>query len=198
MPPGADELAPGALRLMADVTLEVIMTPFLRRLILRAMLGGAMLLSPSVVWGQAPVRADSSADVRAIVAARARSNAAIARHDTAGIAREMMPDVTVVSSTSAIGTGVAVNLSRMAAQFARRPDTRWIRTPDTVAVFDAWGVASERGRWIGTWTEPDGPLVIRGSYAAQWRRQDGRWRIQGELFVPLSCEGGAYCRSRPQ
>jgi hypothetical protein len=174
------------------------MTPSLRRLIQRAMLGGAMLLSPGVVWGQAAVRSDSSADVRAIVAARARSNAAIARHDTAGIAREIMPDVTVVSSTSTMGTGVGVNLSRMAAQFARRPDTRWIRTPDTVAVFDAWGVASERGRWIGTWSEPDGPLVIRGSYAAQWRRQDGRWRIQGELFVPLSCEGGAYCRSRPQ
>ncbi|WP_353267857.1 serine hydrolase [Gemmatimonas sp.] len=143
-------------------------------------------------------RADSSADVRAIAASRARSNAAIATHDTAGIAREMMPDVTVVSSTSAMATGAAVNVSRMAAQFARRPDTRWVRTPETITVFDAWGVASERGQWVGTWTEPDGPLVIRGSYEAQWRRQDGTWRIQGELFVPLRCEGGAYCRTRPQ
>src|SRR5687767_7207195 len=150
-------------------SIEAIMTPFLRCRMQRAMLGGAMLLSPLGVCGQSAVRADSSADVRAIVAARARSNAAIARHDTAGIAREMMPDVTVVSSTSATGTGVAVNVSRMAAQFARRPDTRWVRTPDTIAVFDAWGVASERGQWIGTWTEPDGPLVIRGGYAAQWR-----------------------------
>ena len=162
------------------------------------MLGGVVLLSPNVVAGQATVRPDSSTDVRAIVAARARSNAAIARHDTAGIAREMMPDVTVVTSTSATGTGVAVNVSRMAAQFARRPDTRWVRTPDSIAVFDVWGVAAERGHWVGTWTEPDGPVVIRGSYEAQWRRQDGRWRIQGELFVPLRCEGGAYCRARPQ
>ena len=174
------------------------MTSFLRVHIQRAMLGGAMLLSPLVVWGQAAVRADSSAHIRAIVAARARSNAAIARHDTAGIAREMMPDVTVVSSTSAMGIGVTVNVARMVAQFARRPDTRWVRTPDSIAVFDAWGVASEHGHWVGTWTEPDGPLVIRGSYAAQWRRQDGRWRIQGELFVPLICEGGAYCRARPR
>ena len=174
------------------------MTRFLRGWMQRVMLGGAMLLSPVMVCAQAAVRADSSADVRAIVAARARSNAAIARHDTAGIAREMMPDVTVVSSTSAMGTGVAVNLSRMTAQFARRPDTRWVRTPDRIAVFDAWGVASERGHWVGTWTEPDGPVVIRGSYEAQWRRQDGTWRIQGELFVPLQCEGGAYCRARPQ
>ena len=174
------------------------MTPFLRARLQRVVLGGAMLLSPVVVCGQVVARGDSSADVRAIVAARARSNAAIARHDTAGIAREMMPDVTVVSSTSAMGTGVAVNVSRMAAQFARRPDTRWVRTPDTIAIFDAWGVASERGHWVGTWTEPDGPLVIRGSYEAQWRKQDGTWRIQGELFVPLYCDGGAYCRARPQ
>ena len=174
------------------------MTPFLRCRMQWAMLGGAMLLSPHPVFGQAAVRTDSSADVRAIVASRSRSNAAIARHDTAGIAREMMPDVTVVSSTSAVGTGVAANVSRMAAQFARRPDTRWVRTPDTIAVFAAWGVASERGHWVGTWTEPDGPLVIRGSYEAQWRRRDGTWRIQGELFVPLRCEGGAYCRARPQ
>lgn len=174
------------------------MTPLRCRSMQRAMLGGAMLVLPYVVCGQAAVRTRSSADVRAIVASRSRSNAAIARHDTAGIAREMMPDVTVVSSTSAIGMGVAANVSRMAAQFVRRPDTRWVRTPDSIAVFDAWGVASERGHWVGTWTEPDGPLVIRGSYHAQWRRLDGTWRIQGELFVPLRCEGGAYCRARPQ
>jgi ketosteroid isomerase-like protein len=178
-------------------TIEAILIPFLRGRTHRAIRSGALLLSALVGCGQAG-RVDSSADVRAIEAARARSNAAIARHDTAGIAREMMPDVTVVSSTSAMGSGVALNVSRMAAQFARRPDTRWVRTPETIAVFDAWGVASERGQWVGTWTEPDGPLVIRGSYAAQWRRQDGTWRIQGELFVPLRCEGGAYCRARPQ
>jgi ketosteroid isomerase-like protein len=174
------------------------MTPFLRSRWQRAMLFAALILWPNVMCAQTAIRTDSSADVRAIVAARARSNAAIARHDTAGIAREMMPDVTVITSTSAVGIGAAINVSRMAAQFARRPDTRWVRTPDTIAVFDAWGVASERGHWVGTWSEPDGPLVIRGSYEAQWRRQDGMWRIQGELFVPLRCEGGAYCRARPQ
>lgn len=157
----------------------------------------ALSLGPTTLAAQRPARADSTPDVRAIVAARARSNAAIARHDTVGVAREMMPDVTIVSSTSAAGTGIATNIARMAAQFARRPDTRWVRTPESVVVFDAWGVASERGQWVGTWTEPDGPLVIRGSYEAQWRRVDGTWRIQGELFVPLRCEGGAYCRTHP-
>ena len=65
-----------------------------------------------------------------------------------------------------MATGVAANASRMAAQFAGRPDARWIRTPDTIAVFDASPQASERGHWVGSWTEPDGPVVIRGSYEA--------------------------------
>jgi hypothetical protein len=130
--------------------------------------------------------------------ARERLNAAIARHDTFGIARELMPDVTVVSSTSAMGTGAGTDVGRRTAQFARRPDTRWVRTPATIDVFDAWGVASERGEWVGTWTDPDGPVVIRGSYAAQWRLLDGVRRDQGERFVPLGCDGGACCRARPQ
>ena len=56
--------------------------------------------------------------------------------------------------------------------------------PTTVDVFAAWAVASERGEWTGTWTEPDGPLEIGGTYQAQWRKVEGRWLIQAELFVP--------------
>ncbi|WP_373064176.1 hypothetical protein [Gemmatimonas sp.] len=77
------------------------------------------------------------------------------------------------------------------------PNTKWVRTPERVTVFDAWGVASERGQWVGTWTEPDGPMVIGGNYEAQWRGGNGLWRLQGELFVPMRCDGGAYCRARP-
>jgi len=63
--------------------------------------------------------------------------------------------------------------------------------------YDARGVASERGQWAGTWTEPDGPMVIGGNYEAQWRGVNGLWRIQGEPFVPMRRDGGANCRARP-
>lgn len=139
---------------------------------------------------------DSTA-IRSITAARQRSNAAIARHDTAGIAAAWWPDVHVVSSTSAQLAGAAGNAQRLAEQFARRPDTRYVRTPDSVEVWASWDVAAERGRWVGTWTDPDGPVRIEGTYMAQWRRRDGEWRIQAELFVPLTCRGGAYCRAHP-
>lgn len=132
-----------------------------------------------------------------IRAARARSNAAIAAHDLPGVAREWMPDVSVLSSTGAQATGHAANAANLARQFERRPDTLYIRTPNAIEIFTAWAVATERGEWVATWTEPDGPLRIGGSYQAQWRLSDGRWLIQGELFVPTYCEGGAYCARHP-
>ena len=133
----------------------------------------------------------------AIAAARARSNAAIAAHDTVAIAREWMPDVHVVSSTGSQTAGADANARAMQVQFTRRPDTKWVRRPSRISVFDAWNVAEEAGEWVGTWTDPDGPVRIDGTYLAQWRQLDGRWRIQAEVFVPLHCEGGAYCLTHP-
>ncbi len=132
-----------------------------------------------------------------IRAARARSNAAIAAHDLAGVAREWMVEVSVLSSTGAHAQGHAANVQSLARQFERRPDTRYVRTPTAIAVFAPWAVAAERGEWVATWTEPDGPLKLSGTYQAQWRCIDGRWLIQGELFVPTHCEGGAYCARHP-
>jgi hypothetical protein len=85
----------------------------------------------------------------------------------------------------------------MARQFQIRPDTIYVRTPVAVEVFAPWSVASERGEWIGRWTEPDGKLEIGGTYQAQWRKIDGRWLIQAELYVPTQCRGARYCQARP-
>ena len=156
-------------------------------------MGRAILLSMglSVMLAQAP------GDEQAIRQARERSNAAIARHDLDGIAAAWMSDVHVVSSTSAQTAGKLANRERMAAQFKNRPDTIYVRKPITIEVYAPWNVASERGEWTGTWTEPDGKLEIGGTYQAQWRKADGRWLIQAELFVPSRCKGSKYCASRP-
>jgi uncharacterized protein (TIGR02246 family) len=132
-----------------------------------------------------------------IRAARARSNAAFAAHDLDAAAREWMDDVHVVSASGACANGAAQIREFLGRQFANRPDTKYVRTPVEVRVFAAWQTASERGEWVGTWTEPDGPLRLTGTYEAQWRCIEGRWLIQGELFVPLTCEGGAYCTRHP-
>jgi uncharacterized protein (TIGR02246 family) len=142
-----------------------------------------------------------TADDQMIRAARDRSNAAIAKHDLDGIAAVWMEDLHVVSSTSAQTAGRTANRERMAAQFKNRPDTVYVRTPVTIEVYAPWNVAAERGewtgKWTGKWTEPDGALEIGGTYQAQWRKIDGRWLIQGELFVPTRCKGSKYCNQRP-
>ncbi len=160
-------------------------------------LAGAMVLPVAValaaVDGQAP--ADDEASV--IRAARADSNAAIARHDVAGIASHWLPNVSIVTSTGAHADSRDENAGRMAAQFTRRPDTIYVRTPAAIEVFAAWQVASERGEWTGRWSEPDGVVEIAGTYLAQWRKVDGTWRIQAEVFVPTRCTGSRYCAARP-
>jgi ketosteroid isomerase-like protein len=153
-----------------------------------------MLLALGSVSG---VSAQRSGDEQAIRDRRARSNAAIAAHDPAGIALAWMEDVHVTSSTSAQTSGRALNQERMAQQFARRPDTIYVRTPTTVEVYAPWAVASERGEWTGGWKEPDGTMQIGGTYLVQWRKIEGRWLIQSELYVPTHCTGSGYCTRRP-
>lgn len=141
--------------------------------------------------------AQGSNDEVSIRAARARSNAAIVAHDPPAIAREWMTDIHVVSSTSAQTAGRDANQARFVAQFKNRPDTVYVRTPQTVEVYAPWDVAAERGEWTGKWTEPDGAMTIGGTYLAQWRKVNGRWLIQGELYVPTHCRGSKYCSQRP-
>jgi len=85
----------------------------------------------------------------------------------------------------------------MATQFRNRPDTIYVRRSTVVEVYGAWSVAAERGEWTGRWTEPDGALEIGGTYLAQWRKVDGQWLIQAELFAPTRCSGSSYCQKRP-
>ena len=152
----------------------------------------------AIVAGSLGTGAQSAAGHEAAIrAARAQSNGAISRHDVPGIARHWLPDVHIVTSTSAQASGRDANGDRMAQQFARRPDTVYVRTPVAVEVLDPWAGASERGTWTGRWTEPDGVVEIAGTYLAQWRNASDGWRIQAELFVPTSCRGSSYCRAHP-
>jgi ketosteroid isomerase-like protein len=165
------------------------------RWLITVTIGVALVVGASIALPAAGQTTPS--DEAAVRAARARSNVAIAAHDLPGITRHWTPDVHIVTSTSAQGTGREVNADRMAQQFKRRPDTVYVRTPSTVDIFAAWDVASERGEWTGRWTEPDGIVNIGGTYLAQWRKVDGTWLIQAELFVPTSCGGSSYCTRHP-
>lgn len=128
---------------------------------------------------------------------RESSNAAIARHDTAGFAAILAEELFVVTSTSTHDAGKREHVLSMAAWFAARPDVIYRRTPASVRVFDAWGMASESGSWVGSWTEADGKVVIGGSYFAKWRFKDGAWFVESETYVPEHCTGSVYCSTVP-
>lgn len=136
-------------------------------------------------------------DARAIRTRRESSNRAIARHDTAGIGAIMAPNVVVVPSTSALTLGREENVLRFAEQFRTRPDVVYRRAPDEVKVFAPWRMASEVGRWTGSWTDADGKVTIGGSYFAKWRQLNGEWFVESETYVPERCTGSAYCSRVP-
>jgi len=109
----------------------------------------------------------------------------------------MTDDILVVASTGDRRSGRDSYLGILADQFRSRPDVRYVRTPEDVRVFEPWGTAAEEGRWVGTWTDADGPVRVEGTYFARWRLEDGGWRIEAEIFVPDSCSGGTACRGTP-
>ncbi|MCE9602357.1 MAG: nuclear transport factor 2 family protein [Gemmatimonadetes bacterium] len=128
---------------------------------------------------------------------RESSNVAIALHDTAGFAAILAEGLFVVSSTSAHDASKREHVRSMAEWFAARPDVTYRRTPASVRVFDAWGMASESGSWVGSWTEADGKVVIGGSYFAKWRYRGGDWFVESETYVPEHCTGSVYCSRVP-
>ncbi|MCC6929854.1 MAG: nuclear transport factor 2 family protein [Gemmatimonadaceae bacterium] len=138
--------------------------------------------------------ARAAAEIRA---ARARSNEAIARHDTAGIGAILAPHLVVVSSNSSQSIGRQAMLDRFAEQFASRPDVTYRRSPRDIRVFAPWEMAAESGTWTGSWRDSDGAIAIGGSYYAKWRRIDGTWFVESETFVPEYCRGGKYCAVAP-
>lgn len=130
--------------------------------------------------------------------ARARSNAAIAARDTVTLASLVTPSYHAVSSRNAHSDGRRNEAERWRQQFSAHSDVLYVRTPHDVRVFKPWEMADERGTWVGTWTEPDGTVTIRGRYTAKWRRIDGAWLLEAEVFTPTSCVGSSYCTRPPE
>lgn len=153
---------------------------------------GALLLA-----GAPRAGAQAAGAEQAIRARRALSNAAIAKHDTVGFSAILTPDVVSVTSASAKNVGRALVVKSMADRYRDKPDIIYIRTPDAIAVFAPWGMASERGHWVGRWTDADGKVELGGSYFAKWRLIKGEWFVEGETYVPDHCAGGAFCRTVP-
>lgn len=128
-----------------------------------------------------------------IRAARARSNAAIAAHDVAGMRALFLPDAAVLPGSSGTPFGMEGFDTRIGAAFADPTFVAWVRTPTVVTVGTTGRRAVESGTWVGTWRKSDGEMRVTGVYQAMWLPTPAGWRLKNESFVTLNCSGSREC-----
>lgn len=119
-----------------------------------------------------------------ITAQRAASNAAIARHDVAGIARYWLPDFVQVGGNGGYKTGTDSVFVGWEKAFRQHPDVVYVRRPHRIALNPNGLLAWETGTWVGTWQQ-GGYFRGGGNYSAMWRKKDREWKLQAELYVTL-------------
>lgn len=109
---------------------------------------------------------------------RIDSNMAISNQDVAGVARYWMDDIVVISGEGGQYSGKAKLLKVWKEMFTQKKPL-FERLPSSIIIGDSGILAWETGSWSYR-TEP-----FRGNYSAMWRKINGRWMTQSELFVSL-------------
>jgi len=113
--------------------------------------------------------------------ARQTSNEAIARQDVDGISKFWLDDYLVIRGSGLIEHGKETNKANWSRIFKETPQTYFERIPLEIIISkNNAELAWESGEWKGFNTYSKG-----GRYSAQWKKKDGEWKLQAELFVAL-------------
>lgn len=136
------------------------------------------------------------AEIDRIRELREAQNQAIRDRDLDGIASLYERDVQVTSGVGIHVVGREAYRNAFADDFRALKDVNYTRFPDAIEISGvhtdlAERLASESGTWSGTWTLPRGTASMHGVYSALWRKRNGRWRVNSEMFVALTCSGEA-------
>ena len=120
-------------------------------------------------------------DKNLIRKARQSSNEAIVRQDVDGISKFWLDDYLVIRGSGVIEQGKEANKTNWRRIFKETPLTYFERFPSEIVVSkNNPDLAWESGEWKGFNTYSKG-----GRYSAQWKKKDGEWKLQAELFVAL-------------
>jgi ketosteroid isomerase-like protein len=131
----------------------------------------------------------SSADGAEIFARRTAFNEAIAARRIEVIADVLADDVVLVTGTdSVVFAGREAQLATWRDDFVDGRRAVYVRTPDCIRVFSVSPIALEYGRWRGEREVARENFAI-GRYTAKWRRIDGAWRLEAEVFATEACAG---------
>jgi uncharacterized protein (TIGR02246 family) len=130
---------------------------------------------------QATIAQTKISDEQLIRDSRTASNAAIAKKDIKVVSSFWLPDFVQVRGNGTSEKGKEAIVALWQQMFKTNPETSFVRTPSEVIISenDA-AMAWEKGTWEGINSYSKG-----GSYSAMWRKKDGVWKIQAELYVAL-------------
>lgn len=125
--------------------------------------------------------AQTMSDEEIIRQARQASNEAIARQDVDAVAAFWWEDYVVITGRGRVAAGREANTAEWRKMLAEVPLTRFERTPSEIIISrNNPELAWESGQWKGFNTYSAG-----GRYSAQWKKKNGQWKLQAELFVAL-------------
>jgi len=116
---------------------------------------------------------------------RAAFNRALTEGDLAAIGPILAPDAVLVTGTdSAVLSGRKAQLLAWKREFAAAEPVTYVRTPERITASPVEPIALEHGRWQGS--TPSGEQLAAGDYTAKWRRHDGEWVIEAEIYLTLA------------
>src|SRR5829696_7177891 len=127
------------------------------------------------------ILAQPKTDEQLIRESRAASNSAIAKKDIDGVSSFWLPDVVQVRGNGTTEKGKEAIIVAWKELFKNNPQTSFVRTPAEIIVSkNDPTIAWETGTWEGINSYSKG-----GNYSAMWRKKEGVWKIQAELYVAL-------------
>lgn len=121
----------------------------------------------------------NSTDTLLIKQARLDSNACIAKKDVAGVSKYWMKDFVQIAGDGSYTIGKAKIAADWKYMFSNSSPL-FERIPDTITISNGGDTAWESG----TWNYKNDKY--HGNYAATWRKVNGTWLTQNELYVSLN------------
>jgi ketosteroid isomerase-like protein len=135
-----------------------------------------LLLPAQIVFAQQK----GQDDMATIKASRAASNAALAGHDIDGMSKYWLPDFVQTIGRGSSLTGKDTIIGSWKQLFRNNATVLYVRKPARIIIGDNGVMAWETGTW-----EARNSYSKGGNYSAMWRKIDGEWKLQAELFVSL-------------
>lgn len=152
---------------------------------------------PASTVSTGPVPPSSNA-IGAVRAARALYNRAMGRGDADFVVAMFTPDYHAIFGFGQHTEGTVAALVDWKDFLKTRPED-CMRTTDSVAPNDAWGMGHERGHWVCTTKRNGSQAKTSGVYVTKWLRDvSGRWRAQSEEYTALQCTGAQTMCSAPK